>query len=333
MIASSVSQIKGGGDEGLCLPSPLLPYPALRKLTCTGHLEQEDTSMALHLFGFPLYFFFFYYYKSESCNVVHTGLELLLGSSNPPASVFWRTRIAAGTTLYSSSIAEVAMKTTYLFRKFLSSCSQELQGHPAPARQTLSPYLLLLPQGGLEAVITGAFSVPHICVTHSLMYTIHCRLAQAPWCSPGPTGHTVVGWQPPGLDPHLHIALHHAVSMQRVGMLGAHSTTSAPQTEPCALHDCATFRHLWPCSNFLSSFSETQHQYLPSPMSLRAHVVPKPVPHTGEDLKSTVRFSFFLFFLSDSSLISHQQRNEGLWLSLFLPKSTLSAALSISPNW
>lgn len=56
-LYSSISQVKGGGDEDLCSLPPL-PFLALRKLICTGHLEQEDTRVTLHLFGFPLYFFF-----------------------------------------------------------------------------------------------------------------------------------------------------------------------------------------------------------------------------------------------------------------------------------
>lgn len=61
----------------------------------------------------------------------------------------------------------------------------------------------------------------------------------------------------------------------------------------------AIFGH---AADFLSLFSGTQHQYLPSLMPLGAHVVPETAPHTEEHLKGAVSFSFFL---SDSSLIQY----------------------------
>lgn len=53
-------------------------------------------------------------------------------------------------------------------------------------------------------------------------------------------------------------------------------------------------------ADFLSSFSGTQHQYLPSTMLLSDHVFAKTAPHTEEHLKVQSTFPFFL--LSDSSL-------------------------------
>lgn len=53
-------------------------------------------------------------------------------------------------------------------------------------------------------------------------------------------------------------------------------------------------------ADFLSSFSGTQHQYLPSTMLLSDHVVAKTAPHTEEHLK--VQSTFPSFLLSDSCL-------------------------------
>lgn len=53
-------------------------------------------------------------------------------------------------------------------------------------------------------------------------------------------------------------------------------------------------------ADFWSSFSGTQHQYLPSTMLLGDHVVAKTAPHTEEHLK--VQSTFPSFLLSDSSL-------------------------------
>lgn len=74
----------------------------------------------------------------------------------------------------------------------------------------------------------------------------------------------------------------------------------------------AIFGH---AADFLSSFSGTQHQYLPFPMSLGAHVVPKTAPHTEEHLKGAVSF-----FLSDSPLIQYIPTNVSL---PFIPPNQL----------